>query len=333
MIVILKPGVKVEKREQLIGWLKNQGLGVHISEGSYQTVLGLIGDTAKIDKELVESLDIVDAVRVVSDPFKRCNRKFHPDDTVVEVGGVKIGGGSFAVIAGPGSIENEEHIVTLAKALKASGADILYAGAVKSRSSAFDSRSSREESIKWLLTAKKETGMPVVTEVMGINDLAVFDDVDLLQIGAHNAQNFDLLREVGRLGKPVMLRRGIANTLKEFLMSAECIMEAGNENIILCERGIRTFNDYTKNTLDLSAVPLLHELSHLPVIVDPSNATGSARLVPPMALAAAACGADGISLEVHDDPMRAAADGARCLRSEEFPGLVKQIRNVREVIA
>lgn len=331
MIVILKPGVKVEKREQLIGWLKNQGLGVHISEGSYQTVLGLIGDTAKVDKELVESLDIVDAVRVVSDPFKRCNRKFHPDDTVVEVGGVKIGGGSFAVIAGPGSIENEEHIITLAKKLKADGADILYAGAVKSRSSAFSSN--REESIKWLLNAKKEAGIPVVTEVMGINDLASFDDVDLLQIGAHNAQNFDLLREVGRLCKPVMLRRGIANTLKEFLMSAECIMEAGNENIILCERGIRTFNDYTKNTLDLSAVPLLHELSHLPVIADPSNATGSARLVPPMALAAAACGADGISLEVHDDPMRAAADGARCLRSEEFPGLVKQIRNVREVIA
>lgn len=332
MIVILKPGVRTEKREQLIGWLKNQGLGVHISEGSYQTVLGLIGDTAKVDKELVESLDIVDAVRVVSDPFKRCNRKFHPDDTVVEAGGVKIGGGSLALIAGPGSVESEEHIVALAKELKAAGADLLYGGAVKSRS-AFDTRSTREEGIKYLLTAKKEVGIPVVAEIMGINDLEAYEEVDLLQIGAHNAQNFDLLREVGRLGKPVILRRGIANTLKEFLMSAECIMEAGNEKIILCERGIRTFNDYTKNTLDLSAVPLLHELSHLPVIADPSNATGSARLVPPMALASAACGADGISIEVHNDPMRAEADGARCIKTEDFAKLVSRVRKIHEVTA
>lgn len=332
MIVILKPGVKNDKREQLITWLKNQGLGVHISEGNYQTVLGLIGDTARVDKELVESLDIVDAVRAVSDPFKRCNRKFHPDDTVVEVGNVKIGGGNFCLIAGPGAVESEEQIVSLAKQVQVAGADILYGGVFKSRTSPYDFQGLRENGIEFLKTAKKETGLPVVTEIMGVNDLPLFDDIDLIQVGARNVQNFDLLREVGRSGKPVLLRRGIANTLREFLMSAEYIMAAGNEQIILCERGIRTFDDYTKNTLDLAAVPALHELSHLPVLVDPSNATGSARLVPPMALAAAACGADGVSIEVHDEPMRAIFDGARCMKSEEFPTLAEQIRRVREVI-
>ena len=330
MIVVLKRGVEEKKREQLIGWLKNQGLGVHISEGEYQTVLGLIGDTTRIDMDLIASLGIVDSVTRVTEPFKCCNRKFHPDDTVVEVGDVKIGSGNFCMIAGPCSVESEEQIVAVAKAVKASGANMLRGGAYKPRTSPYDFQGLKGSGIELLKIARRETGLPIVTEIMSVSALPQFEDVDVIQVGARNMQNFDLLRELGKLRKPILLKRGLANTLKELLMSAEYIMAGGNEQVILCERGIRTFDDYTRNTLDLAAVPMLRELTHLPVIVDPSHATGIARLVPPMALAAAACGADGLIIEVHNDPMHALCDGAQSLRPEEYDTLVKKVMRVRE---
>ena len=330
MIVVLKRGVEEKKREQLIGWLKNQGLGVHISVGEYQTVLGLIGDTTHIDMDLIASLGIVDSVTRVTEPFKCCNRKFHPDDTVVEVGDVKIGSGNFCMIAGPCSVESEEQIVAVAKAVKASGANMLRGGAYKPRTSPYDFQGLKGSGIELLKIARRETGLPIVTEIMSVSALPQFEDVDVIQVGARNMQNFDLLRELGKLRKPILLKRGLANTLKELLMSAEYIMAGGNEQVILCERGIRTFDDYTRNTLDLAAVPMLRELTHLPVIVDPSHATGIARLVPPMALAAAACGADGLIIEVHNDPMHALCDGAQSLRPEEYDALVKKVMRVRE---
>ena len=330
MIVVLKRGGEEKKREQLIGWLKNQGLGVHISEGEYQTVLGLIGDTTRIDMDLIASLGIVDSVTRVTEPFKCCNRKFHPDDTVVEVGDVKIGSGNFCMIAGPCSVESEEQIVAVAKAVKASGANMLRGGAYKPRTSPYDFQGLKGSGIELLKIARRETGLPIVTEIMSVSALPQFEDVDVIQVGARNMQNFDLLRELGKLRKPILLKRGLANTLKELLMSAEYIMAGGNEQVILCERGIRTFDDYTRNTLDLAAVPMLRELTHLPVIVDPSHATGIARLVPPMALAAAACGADGLIIEVHNDPMHALCDGAQSLRPEEYDALVKRVMRVRE---
>ena len=330
MIVVLKRGVEEKKREQLIGWLKNQGLGVHISEGEYQTVLGLIGDTTHIDMDLIASLGIVDSVTRVTEPFKCCNRKFHPDDTVVEVGDVKIGSGNFCMIAGPCSVESEEQIVAVAKAVKASGANMLRGGAYKPRTSPYDFQGLKGSGIELLKIARRETGLPIVTEIMSVSALPQFEDVDVIQVGARNMQNFDLLRELGKLRKPILLKRGLANTLKELLMSAEYIMAGGNEQVILCERGIRTFDDYTRNTLDLAAVPMLRELTHLPVIVDPSHATGIARLVPPMALAATACGADGLIIEVHNDPMHALCDGAQSLRPEEYDALVKKVMRVRE---
>ena len=330
MIVVLKRGVEEKKREQLIGWLKNQGLGVHISEGEYQTVLGLIGDTTRIDMDLIASLGIVDSVTRVTEPFKCCNRKFHPDDTVVEVGDVKIGSGNFCMIAGPCSVESEEQIVAVAKAVKASGANMLRGGAYKPRTSPYDFQGLKGSGIELLKIARRETGLPIVTEIMSVSALPQFEDVDVIQVGARNMQNFDLLRELGKLRKPILIKRGLANTLKELLMSAEHIMAGGNEQVILCERGIRTFDDYTRNTLDLAAVPMLRELTHLPIIVDPSHATGIARLVPPMALAAAACGADGLIIEVHNDPMHALCDGAQSLRPEEYDALVKKVMRVRE---
>ena len=333
MIVVLKPGVQKEKREQLMQWLRNLNLDIHVSEGCYQTILGLVGDTSKVDMDLVASLDIVESVKRVREPFKCCNRAFHPDDLVIDVRGVKIGGGSFCMIAGPCSVESEEQIVGVAKAVKASGANMLRGGAFKPRTSPYDFPGLKAEGLELLKIARRETGLPIVTEIMNVTDLPLFEDVDVLQVGARNMQNFDLLRELGKLNKPILLKRGLANTLKELLMSAEYIMSSGNEQVILCERGIRTYSDYTRNTLDLSAVPMLHELSHLPVIVDPSHATGIARLVPPMALAAAACGADGLIIEVHNDPVHALCDGAQSLKPEEYDRLAKKVRAVREVLA
>ena len=333
MIVVLKPGVQKEKREQLMQWLRNLNLDIHVSEGCYQTVLGLVGDTSKVDMDLVASLDIVESVKRVREPFKCCNRAFHPDDMVIDVKGVKIGGGNFCMIAGPCSVESEEQIVGVAKAVKASGANMLRGGAFKPRTSPYDFPGLKAEGLELLKIARQETGLPIVTEIMNVTDLPLFEDVDVLQVGARNMKNFDLLRELGKLNKPILLKRGLANTLKELLMSAEYIMSSGNEQVILCERGIRTYSDYTRNTLDLSAVPMLHELSHLPVIVDPSHATGIARLVPPMALAAAACGADGLIIEVHNDPVHALCDGAQSLKPEEYDRLAKKVRAVREVLA
>ena len=331
MITVLKPGTSPAQRDQLIVWLREQGLDVHVSEGSDYTVLGLIGDTSHVDMDLIGSLDIVESVKRVTEPYKQCSRKFHPEDTVVDVGGVKIGGGHFAVIAGPCSVESEEQIIAVAKAVKASGATLLRGGAFKPRTSPYDFQGLKADGIELLLEAKKETGLPIVTEIMNANHLPLFEDVDLIQVGARNMQNFELLKELGKTDKPILLKRGLANTLKELLMSAEYIMAGGNDRIILCERGIRTFETYTRNTLDISAVPMLHELTHLPVIVDPSHATGLNRLVEPMAMAAAACGADGIMIEVHNDPPHALCDGAQSLTPEQFDRVAGKIAGIREI--
>ena len=332
MITVLKKGTTPQQMEHLIDWLRNQSLEVHVSKGHDYTILGLIGDTSRIDMELLASLDIVESVKRVTEPFKQCNRQFHPDDTVVDVGGVKIGSGSFCLIAGPCSVETEEQIIGVAQQVKAAGANLLRGGAFKPRTSPYDFQGLKAEGLRLLLEAKRATGLPIVTEIMNANYLDLFEDVDLIQVGARNMQNFDLLKELGRTKKPILLKRGLANTLKEFLMSAEYIMSESNQNVILCERGIRTFDTYARNTLDLTAVPALHELTHLPVIVDPSHATGRAKLVPPMALAATACGADGIMVEVHNDPMHALCDGAQSLRPEQFAELAKRIRVVREAV-
>jgi 3-deoxy-7-phosphoheptulonate synthase len=310
MIAILRHGTTPEQTDHLIDWLKRMNLDVHVSEGAEVTILGLIGDTSRVDMELLGSLEIVEAVKRVSEPFKQANRKFHPADTVIEVGGVKIGGGNFAMMAGPCSVESEEQIIAVAKAVKASGANILRGGAFKPRTSPYAFQGMKGAGIELLLKARAETGLPIVTEIMNISTLDLFNDVDIIQVGARNMQNFDLLKELGKTNKPILLKRGLANTLQELLMSAEYIMSEGNENVILCERGIRTFETYTRNTLDLSAISVLHDLSHLPVIVDPSHATGKAKLVPPMAVAAAAAGADGLIIEVHNDPTHALCDGA-----------------------
>ena len=333
MIVVLKQGVAEDKRDQLIHWLQDLGLRIHLSVGEYQTVLGLVGDTSRVDMDLVSSLEIVDSVKRVSEPFKCCNRKFHPEDMVVECEGVKIGGGNFAMIAGPCSVESEEQIVAVAKAVKAAGAQLLRGGAFKPRTSPYDFPGLKATGLELLKIARQETGLPFVTEIMSVADLPLFEDVDMLQVGARNMQNFDLLRELGKMDKPILLKRGLANTLKELLMSAEYIMASGNERVILCERGIRTFSDYTRNTLDISAVPMLHELTHLPVLVDPSHATGIARLVPPCALAATAAGADGLIIEVHNDPIHALCDGAQSLRPEEYTALAGKVMQLREVVA
>ena len=330
MIVVLKENTSEERRDQLIQWLKGQNLDVHISAGSYQTVLGLVGDTSKVDIDLIESLDIVESCKRVSETFKCVNRKFHPEDSIITVGNTKVGGGNIALIAGPCSVETEEQIVGIAKAVKAGGATMLRGGAFKPRTSPYDFQGLKSRGLELLKIAKQETGLPIVTEIMSAHDLPQFEDVDVLQVGARNMQNFDLLRELGMTQKPVLLKRGLANTLKELLMSAEYIIASGNENVILCERGIRTYSDYLRNTLDLSAVPMLHELSHLPVIVDPSHATGIARMVKPMALAAAAAGVDGLIIEVHNDPPHALCDGNQSIRPEEFDALVPKIMAVRE---
>ena len=332
MIAVLKQGTTQQQTDHLVTWLKNMNLEVHLSQGQEITILGLIGDTSRVDMELLKSLEIVETVKRVSEPFKQANRKFHPNDTVVEIGSAKIGGGHFAMIAGPCSVESEEQIIEVAKAVKASGADILRGGAFKPRTSPYAFQGMKGEGIKLLLEAKQETGLPIITEIMNINDLPLFDDVDVIQVGARNMQNFDLLKELGKLRKPVLLKRGLANTFQELLMSAEYVMSNGNENVILCERGIRTFETYTRNTLDISAVPVLHELSHLPVVIDPSHATGIAKLVPPMAVAAAAAGADGVMVEVHNNPACALCDGAQSLTPQQFDELSHRVRKVREAI-
>ena len=332
MVVVLKQGVTTEKKEQLVDWLKGQGIGVHVSDGEFQTVLGLIGDTRNVDMELIASLAIVESVKRVTESFKCVNRKFHTEDTIVRVGDIEVGGGNFTMIAGPCSVETEEQIVEVAKAVKAAGATMLRGGAFKPRTSPYDFQGLKAEGIELLKIARKETGLPIVTEIMSASSLPLFEDVDVIQVGARNMQNFDLLTQLGKIRKPILRKRGLANTLKELLMSAEYIMAGGNDQIILCERGIRTFDDYTRNTLDLAAVPMLRELTHLPIVVDPSHATGIARLVSPMALAASACGADGLIIEVHNDPMHALCDGAQSLTPAQYAELAEKVARVREAI-
>ncbi|MCI6290646.1 MAG: 3-deoxy-7-phosphoheptulonate synthase [Clostridiales bacterium] len=332
MIAVLKNGTTPSQIQHLVDWLKNMNLDVHISEGSEVTILGLVGDTSRVDIDLLKSLEMVETVKRVSEPFKQANRKFHPKDTIIEAGNARIGGGYFAMIAGPCSVESEEQIIAVASAVKESGASILRGGAFKPRTSPYAFQGMKGEGIRLLLEAKKATGLPIVTEIMNINDLPLFEDVDVIQVGARNMQNFDLLRELGRTDKVILVKRGLANTLKELLMSVEYVMSGGNERVILCERGIRTFETYTRNTLDLSAVPMLHELTHLPVIVDPSHATGKARLVEPMALAAAAAGADGLMIEVHNDPPHALCDGAQSLTPDQYDVLAGKVRKVREAL-
>ena len=332
MIAVLKHGTTLTQREHLVDWLKNMNLDVHISEGAEVTVLGLIGDTSRIDMDLLKSLEMVETVKRVSEPYKQANRKFHPQDTVIEIGDVKIGGGNFAMIAGPCSVESEEQIIEVARAVKASGANLLRGGAFKPRTSPYAFQGMKGEGIRLLQLAREATGLPIVTEIMNIANLDLFEDVDVIQVGARNMQNFDLLRELGKTSKPILLKRGLANTIEELLMSAEYIMSEGNEQVILCERGIRTFETATRNTLDLAAVAVLHGITHLPVVVDPSHATGKAKLVEPMACAAAACGADGIMIEVHNNPSCALCDGAQSLTPAQFDALNKKVRTIREVL-
>ena len=332
MVAVLKKGTTEKQTEHLIQWLKNMNLDVHVSTGMEVTILGLVGDTSRVDIELLSSLEIVDSVKRVSEPFKQVNRKFHPEDSIIHIGQTSVGGGHFVMIAGPCSVESEDQIIEVATAVKVAGADILRGGAFKPRTSPYAFQGLKDEGIRLLLEAKKATGMPIITEIMNIRSLDLFEDVDIIQVGARNMQNFDLLQELGKTKKPILLKRGLANTLQELLMSAEYIMSEGNENIILCERGIRTYETYTRNTLDLSAVPVLHSLTHLPVIVDPSHATGKSALVPSMAAAAAACGADGIMVEVHNNPACALCDGTQSLTPTQFEALNQTVRRVREAI-
>ena len=332
MIASLKPGTTPEQTQHLVSWLKTMNLDVHISQGAEVTVLGLIGDTSRVDMDLLKSLEMVETVKRVSEPFKQANRKFHPQDTIVEAGSARIGGGYFAMIAGPCSVESEEQIIEVAQAVKASGATMLRGGAFKPRTSPYAFQGMKGEGIQLLLKAKEATGLPIVTELMNISTLDLFADVDVIQVGARNMQNFDLLKELGKTKKPILLKRGLANTIQELLMSAEYIMSEGNENVILCERGIRTFETATRNTLDLSAVAVLHNLTHLPVVVDPSHATGKADLVAPMAYAATAAGADGIMVEVHNNPACALCDGAQSLTPPLFDELSRKVQKIREVL-
>ena len=334
MVIIIKQQAPKEKVNALVKSLENKGLRTNVSDGDFTTIIGLIGDTSRVDEDQLKCVDIVENVKRVSEPYKRANRKFHPHDTIVKVNDtVSVGAGSFAMIAGPCSVESREQIVQIAKQVKAAGATMLRGGAFKPRTSPYDFQGLKADGIELLLEAKKETGLPIVTEIMDARHLPLFENVDVIQVGARNMQNFELLKELGRTNKPILLKRGLANTIKEWLMSAEYIMAGGNENIILCERGIRTFETATRNTLDLSAVAVLHEKTHLPVIVDPSHATGVARYVQPMAMAAAACGADGLIIEVHNDPPHALCDGAQSLRPEQFAEVNRAVQAIRKTVS
>ena len=332
MILLLKRNTEQQQIEHLMEWLKGLGLETHLVKGKFQTILGLIGDTTAVDIDLLNGLDIVEDVKRIQEPYKNANRKFHPDDTVVEIGDIKIGGGNFQVIAGPCSVESEEQLTGIAKSVKASGAGRLRGGAFKPRTSPYAFQGLRGEGLELLEKAKAATGLPIVTEIMDASHLPMFENVDVIQVGARNMQNFELLKRLGKVDKPILLKRGLSSTIQELLMSAEYILAGGNSNVILCERGIRTFETYTRNTLDISAVPVLKELTHLPVIIDPSHASGMARLVKPLSLAAVAAGADGLIIEVHNDPAHALCDGPQSLTPEAFDELMTQIRTLLPLI-
>ena len=325
MVVAIRMVQDRSRIENFLEWVKAQGLGVHVSEGDNTTIVGLVGDTSCIDIDLVRSFDIVESVIRIQEPYKKANRRFHPMDSIIDVCGHKFGGKHFQIIAGPCSVESEEQIVEIARAVKAAGATVLRGGAYKPRTSPYSFQGLREEGIDLLRLARLETGLPICTEIMSERQIDDFYDVDILQVGARNMQNFELLKQLGGLEKPVLLKRGLSSTIEEWLMSAEYIMAGGNENVILCERGIRTFEPYTRNTLDLSAIPVLKERTHLPVIVDPSHASGLYKLVKPMSLAAVGAGADGLMIEVHNDPMHALSDGPQSLKPKRFDDIVRCI--------
>ena len=332
MIVILKQNPNRDQLESLISWLQEKGIIIHTSIGEAHTILGLVGDTSKLDIDLIAALDIVEDVKRVQEPYKNANRKFHPEDTVVKVGNTQIGGGNLTLMAGPCSVESEEQVVAIAKAVKASGATMLRGGAFKPRTSPYSFQGLGATGLEYLKVAKQETGLPIVTELMDLSQLPLFKDVDVIQIGARNMQNFDLLKAVGRLNVPVLLKRGMSATIEEWLMSAEYIMSEGNHNVILCERGIRTFEKATRNTLDLSAIAAVKRMSHLPIIVDPSHATGKRWMVESMAMAAIAAGADGIMCEVHNDPENAWCDGAESITPETFDHMMKKLREIAPIV-
>ena len=332
MIIILKENTPRQQLDNLTEMVKAHGVTPHITQGVHQTIIGLVGDTSRIDIESISQLESVEAVKRIQEPFKNANRKFHPLDTKIPVGDTVIGGGSLTLIAGPCSVESPEQIISVARSVKASGAQILRGGAFKPRTSPYAFQGMREEGIKLLLEAKKDTGLPIVTEIMDLSQLDLFAEIDVIQVGARNMQNFELLKQLGHSGKPILLKRGLANTYQELLMSAEYIMASGNENVILCERGIRTFETYTRNTLDISAVPALKKLSHLPVIIDPSHAAGIAEFVSPLSMAAVASGADGLMIEVHNDPARAKCDGTQSLTPENFDKLAQKLNMLKQAM-
>ncbi len=330
MIVLLKKDTSAQQLRQFQEQMQDVGLEPHVTVGQAHTIVGLVGDTSQLEMGRLQAMDIVESVQRVQEPFKKANRRFREEDTVITLeNGTKIGGGSFQVIAGPCSIESEEQIISVAQSVKAAGATLLRGGAFKPRTSPYAFQGLHARGIRLLLEAKQATGLPIVTEIMDAAHLPLFEEVDVIQVGARNMQNFELLKHLGQVNKPILLKRGLANTLQELLMSAEYIMAAGNEQVILCERGIRTFETYTRNTLDLSAIPVLRRLSHLPVIVDPSHATGDAGLVRPMALAATAAGADGLIIEVHNDPPHALCDGAQSLTPGDFQVLMNMVSAIR----
>ena len=328
MIIVLKKNPDEKQLNNLMEWLGSMNLSIHPTEGQIHTILGLVGDTSHVDIDLLRALDIVEDVKRVQEPYKSANRKFHEEDTVIPVGDTQVGGGIFSVIAGPCSIESEEQVCEIAKAVKQSGATMLRGGAFKPRTSPYAFQGLRGHGLELLLEAKKLTGLPVVTEIMDLSQLPLFEAVDVIQVGARNMQNFELLKELGHTGKPILIKRGLSSTLQELLMSAEYVMAGGNDKVILCERGIRTFETATRNTLDLSCVPMLKKLTHLPIVVDPSHATGISWMVKPMAMAATACGADGLMIEVHNDPKRALCDGAQSLTPAAFDDVMQAVKSI-----
>ena len=333
MVIVMKPGTPEQEWKKIKENLEDRGYQINEIVGSGQTILGVIGDTSALDMNMLKVNECVDKVMRVQEPFKRANRSFHPEDSVIDVSGVKIGGRKLAVIAGPCSVENEKQIVGVAKSVKLAGAALLRGGAFKPRTSPYSFQGLKEEGLDLLKIARKETGLPIVTEIMSARMLERFvEDVDLIQVGARNMQNFELLKELGRTNVPVLLKRGLSATIEEWLMAAEYIMAGGNDNVILCERGIRTFETYTRNTLDLSAIPAVKKLSHLPVIVDPSHAAGLWWMVEPMAKAAVAAGADGLIIEVHNDPEHALCDGAQSLKPERFARLMGELSGIAKIV-
>ncbi len=332
MIVILKQDTDQSQVDNLIKWLENQGISIHMSQGHTETVMGLVGDTSKIDMDLISALDIVADIKRVQEPYKKANRKFHPENTVLKIGNTQLGGGNLTIIAGPCSVESKEQVCTIAKLVADAGATMLRGGAFKPRTSPYSFQGLGKEGLDYLREAREQTGLPIVSEIMKVEDLEYFDDIDVLQVGARNMQNFDLLKAIGGTDKPILLKRGMMATYQELLMSAEYIMSEGNEKVALCERGIRTFEPQTRNTLDIAAVPVLRKLSHLPIVIDPSHAAGKRDLVAPLSLAAVAAGADGLEIEVHNHPEKALSDGPQALLPNAFAELVEQLKVLHELV-